>query len=179
MKKKNKFLIFFLMITCFVVLGTTTVSARNLPTVQPRAIRYDFNTGNMPALIGNYREVQYPYSDDGTIFTKFKYIRVRIESGSYGSFTVTAIGSSAGEVTTISPEVNVNTNSYIIDFKAKNAPTREDADTTVICSQPAAYPGGLVSDDYCIANPSATYGINIHNYSFGASQAVGAFSFEN
>lgn len=179
MKHISKVLSFLFVVVCCALCWSTPISARTLSVVQPRAIRYDFDTNNMAALLGRYQKVEYPLSDDGTMLTRFKYIRVRIEKGSYGSFTINAIGSSLGEKTTISPETNVYNDSYIIDFKAKNAPVRGDANVTVNCSQPASYPGTLVSDDYCVSNPNGYYGIQIANHSWGASRAVGAFSFEN
>lgn len=182
MKKQFKYFFLFLLFVCCMLLGFSDSKALE---ISPRAIRYDFNA-SLSIINGIYQKVEYPFDDTGSFLTKFRYIRVRLEKGSgYGDkIDVSAIGGIAGEKVVLGKLQTLDFSGgreYIIDFKAPNAPERSDADFTINCSQPDAYPGILTDQNYCIANPTAVYGVQFENHSLfgGTAKVVGAFSFEN
>lgn len=149
------------------------------------AIRYEFDTKLSP-LGGEYTSIKIPIGDDGLTPTLFKYIRLRFETGSgHGdNINVYAIASNTYtriDLASIKKLDFSGSKTYIIDFKAPNAPARSDADITVIV--PSVSKNGIVysNNNYCIANENVTYGFVIENKSLLGGNAVikGAFSFEN
>lgn len=149
------------------------------------AIRYEFNK-ELPPLFGEYTSIQIPIGDDGLTPTLFRYIRIRFETGSgHGdNINVYAIASNTYtriDLASIKKLDFSGSKTYVIDFKAPNAPTRSDADITI--TVPSVTKDGIVysNNDYCIANENATYGFIIENKSLLGGNAIikGAFSFEN
>lgn len=177
MKKfKIRKILFLFVSLCTIFVGTKPVNA---------AIRYDFNTTIGP-LGGNYTKINYPIGDDGLTPTLFKYIRVRLEVGSgYGDkIDVYAVASNSGTMHTIGTLKGLEysgARTYIIDFKAENAPARSDANITVNCSKVTKNGITYSNSNYCIANENYTYGIKFENKSIlgGNAVLIGGFSFEN
>lgn len=176
MKKKIKYLLFMLVAVFSMFLGLRSTNA---------AIRYNFNATLLP-ITGSYTDIEFPIGDDGLTPTKFKYIRVRIEAGSgYGDkIDVYAIASNSSIKYTLGEKKGLafsGARTYIIDFKAPNAPTRSDADITVDCYNVTESGITYSNSNYCIANENYTYGIKFENKSvFGGNAIVkGGFSFEN
>lgn len=176
MKKKRKYLFFILIAVIGLLIDAKQVYA---------AIRYDFNVALAP-VTGEYTKINHPIGDDGITPTKFKYIRVRLETGSgYGDkIDVYAIVSNTYIGYTLGAKKGLafsGARTYVIDFKAPNAPTRLDADITVDCSNVTQSGITYSNDDYCIANENYTYGIKFENKSVFGGKAIvkGGFSFEN
>ena len=149
------------------------------------AIRYNFNTSIAP-MGGVYTQTAFPIGDDNITPTVFKYIRVRLETGSgYGDkIDVYAISSNTYINYNLAAKKSLafsGARTYIIDFKAPNAPTRSDADITINCSNVTK--NGVVYSDsnHCIANVNYPYGIKFENKSIFGGNAIliGGFSFEN
>lgn len=177
MRKLNlKKMLFLFVSLCTIFVGTTPANA---------AIRYDFNTTIAP-LGGVYTKINFPIGDDGLTPTLFKYIRVRLEAGSgYGDkIDVYAIVVNSGVRYTLGSKKTLaysGPRTYIIDFKAPNAPTRSDADITVNCSNVTNSGITYSNSNYCIANTNYTYGVRFENKSIlgGNAVLIGGLSFEN
>ena len=176
MNKKFKKIIqvFIALIIVFLTTGNTNA-----------AIRYDFYRELAP-LGGFYEGINLPIGDDGITPTLFRYIRVRFEPGSgHGDkIDVYAIASNSYQRIYLASKKTIpfaGNRTFIIDFKAKNAPVRADATYTVNCNNVTSNGITYSTDDYCIANENYTYGIRIENKSvFGGNAIVyGGYSFEN
>ncbi len=178
LKKIKKVLCFAILVMCFVV------SSKNVDamTLSPRAIRYDFDT--QLYFNQSYTQAQYPLGDDGMMNDRFRYMRVRIEAGSGHGDTIdiSAVGTVTGLKYTLGTAKTLpfsGDRTYVIDFKAPNAPTRSDADITINCN----IIDNVSTNDYCISNPTGYYGIYIYNGSLSSiinpARIVGGFSFEN
>jgi hypothetical protein len=173
-KKLKKFIQFFIALIIFLTTGNANA-----------AIRYDFDRELSP-LGGYYEGINHPIGDDGITPTLFKYIRVRFEPGSgYGDkIDVYAIASNSYQRIYLASLKGIafsGNRSFIIDFKARNAPARSDATYTVNCNNVTSNGITYSTDDYCIANESYTYGIRIENKSVlgGNAKVYGGYSFEN
>jgi len=152
--------------------------------IQPYAIRHNFDF-TVPRFAA--REViRHPLDDDGITPIRAKYIRVRLEPGSGGGDTVDfrAIASDGYAVRIITEKNSLpfsgNVN-IIIDFKAKNAPCRDDATYCIDCPSVYDLETTISTNDYCVYDPSLYYGIQVYNGSWfgGTPRVYGGFSFEN
>ena len=176
MKKKfKKFIqVFIALIIVFLTVGNANAE-----------IRYDFDRELAP-LGGYYEGINYPVASDGVTRSLFRYIRVRFEPGSgYGDkIDVYSIASNSYQRIYLTPKKTIpfaGNRTFIIDFKAKNAPVRADATYTVNCNNVTSNGITYSTDDYCIANENYTYGIRIENKSLlgGNAKVYGGYSFEN
>lgn len=154
------------------VLKWTSVNNSSL-----RATRNNFNF-TVPYNAGYVANVSMP--DSGN----FKYIRVRLESGSgYGDRVNFAavysnnFGGYASRLATISNMYYGGNVNIIIDFKAKNATCRSDATYCVNCN----IINGVSNEDYCYMSSSGRlYGIAVQNLTSGTEPRVyGGYSLEN
>ncbi len=181
MKKRLKRFSFLLIITCCFFVGTSDVKATS--SAQARAVGHGFDETLNPRG-GIKRFVYVPSADDLTV-NGFRYIRVKLKPGTGGgdNVDIKAIAGAYYNSPLAKKTIHVSnfSNGGIIDFKAKNAPTRSDATYTVDCSQPSGITSTLVTNDYCVASPSLSYGIELYNGSLfgGNAHLVGEVSFEN
>lgn len=174
-KKFKKFIqVFIALIIVFLTTGNTNA-----------AIRYDFYRELAP-ISGVYVGINHAIGDDGITPTLFRYIRVRFEPGSgHGNkINVYAIASNGYTNINLSPKRSIDfsgNRNFIIDFKAKNAPTRPDATYTIICDSVTKDGITYSTNEYCIANDGFMYGIKIENKSLTGGNAIiyGGYSFEN
>ncbi|MCM1370520.1 MAG: hypothetical protein NC181_01320 [Clostridium sp.] len=177
--KKN--LSIFLFAICFLLLGTNDAKAMetsnltlNDNTISPRATRYNFDwtikTFSSNSILAARQNGNY------------KYIRVRLEPGTTGDTVdlsaIAGFTSSVSEVTLATKTISLKSIPMIIDFRAKNAPCRDDATVCVVCDVKSGYS----SADYCVVNSSVNYvGIKAYNGALLGNNArlYGGYSLEN